>query len=551
MERAIFVSRHVGITQDEDVHRALDAVGIESLDALMDAAVPESIRERPAPVDRAATPHADTDTDTDTGSSAGIRSGAPRAEDDWRRALPEPADEQEVLAELRELAARNTPMRQMIGQGFSDTVTPAVLRRNILENPAWYTAYTPYQPEISQGRLEALMVFQTMVADLTGLPVANASLLDESSAAAEAMLLMKRAASRGRARPSADDPLVLVDADVFPQTLAVLRGRARAAGLSLVVADLSGGLDNALREAAGDSGTAPTGSPSSMADDGGGHAPAQDAPLAGIILQNPGDSGLLRDWAPVIAQAHERGALATVIADVLALTLVTPPGEMGADIAVGSTQRFGVPLFFGGPHAAYMAVTEPLTRQLPGRLVGISHDDAGTPAFRLALQTREQHIRRERATSNICTAQALLAVVAAMYAVHHGPDGLRAIARRAHGHAVRLARGLVAAGFSIPTLDEGDPRGGIRFFDTVRVAIGDQDGAGASVAAAVAAGINIRRVDATTVSVSTDETTTDADIDALLEAFGVGTDRSGPTSAEKGTELGGKGNRSRRNWRWT
>ncbi|MGO3795716.1 MAG: glycine dehydrogenase, partial [Pauljensenia sp.] len=351
-----FVPQHVGITSDGDLSRALARVGQPSLDALVDTAVPPSIR---------------TDALLD---------------------LPAPATGQQVLAELRDLASRNRPMRQMIGQGFSATVTPAVIRRNILENPAWYTAYTPYQPEISQGRLEALITFQTMVADLTALPVANASLLDESSAAAEAMLLMRRANRAHRDAP------VLVDTDVFPQTLAVLRGRALAADIELVLADLSTGLP--------------------------------EGDFSGVILQQPGDSGRVADWAGVVAAAHERGALVTVVADILSLALITPPGEIGADIAVGSTQRFGVPLFFGGPHSAYMAVTTALTRQIPGRLVGISHDDAGTPALRLTLQTREQHIRRERATSNICTAQALLAIVAGMYAVHHGPDGIRAIAER-------------------------------------------------------------------------------------------------------------------------
>jgi glycine dehydrogenase len=487
MEHAGFVPRHVGITSEADLARALTRIGVDSLEALMDAAVPASIREEPA----------------------GARAGEPPS------SIPEPASEQRVLAELRDLAAQNTPMRQMIGQGFFDTVTPAVIRRNVLENPAWYTAYTPYQPEISQGRLEVLMVFQTMVADLTGLPVANASLLDESSAAAEAMLLMRRAAAR--ASRGGADPVVLVDTDVYPQTLAVLRGRARAAGVTLVEADLSAGLDAALAD-----------EPS----------PAANRPLAGVIVQQPGDSGRLTDWRPLIARAHERGALATVIADILSLTLLSPPGDQGADIAVGSTQRFGVPLFFGGPHAAYMAVTDALTRQLPGRLVGLSHDDAGAPAYRLALQTREQHIRRERATSNICTAQALLAIVAALFAVHHGPEGLRAIAGRAHAHARRLAGRLASAGIA-PAHDA--------FFDTVRVALPDEAAADSVVGAAARGGVNIRRVDARTVSVSADETTTGDDIDVVLRAFGADAgaepDRprsgSGPLPPEEGDALDG------------
>lgn len=435
-----FTIRHIGLTADADLARALDRIGHPSLESLMEAALPASIRTR-SPLD-----------------------------------LPAPATEQEVLAQLRDLAARNRPMRQMIGQGFSGTVTPAVIRRNVLENPGWYTAYTPYQPEISQGRLEALITFQTMVADLTALPVANASLLDESSAAAEAMLLMRRANRAHRDAP------VLVDTDVFPQTLAVLRGRARAADIDLVEADLSAGLP--------------------------------EGAFAGVIIQQPGDSGRVADWTPVVTEAKERGALVTVVADILSLALITPPGEIGADVAVGSTQRFGVPLFFGGPHAAYMAVTDSLVRQMPGRLVGISHDDAGTPALRLALQTREQHIRRERATSNICTAQALLAIVAGMYAVHHGPEGIRAIAERTHAHAARLADGLTAHGLT-PVAGE--------FFDTVRVALADEGAADAVVSAAERAGINIRRVDATTVSVSTSEETTDVDVDDVLTAFGVPT----------------------------
>ncbi len=489
-DTSTFIPRHVGITSKQDLSRAFSVFAsdnttpladpastpttpvstapITSLETLVDAALPTSIREG-APTG-ATDPTSVTDIAT------------PLTAEDLLPGLPASADEAEVLAELRALADRNVPMRQMIGQGFSDTITPAVLRRNILENPAWYTAYTPYQPEISQGRLEALMVFQTVIADLTGLPIANASLLDESSAAAEAMLLMRRA-NRAATQTGSAAP-VLVDTDVFPQTLAVLRGRARAADIDLVEADLSQGL--------------PTDLP--------------DGPITGIIVQQAGDSGAVRDWTPTIAAAKARDGLVTVIADLLSLTLLTPPGEVGADISVGSSQRFGVPLFFGGPHAAFMAVTESLTRQLPGRLVGISHDDAGAPAYRLALQTREQHIRRERATSNICTAQALLAIIAGMYAVHHGPDGLRAIAERTHAHAARLADTLADAGIA-PVADH--------FFDTVRVILADEAAANEAVTAAERSGINIRRVDARTVSASTDETTTGADINAVLAAFGI------------------------------
>src|SRR5690606_13239583 len=297
--------------------------------------------------------------------------GGPRGQ--GTRDPPPAAPEAEVMAEWREFARRNTVAVSMIGLGYYGTHTPAVIRRNVLENPAWYTAYTPYQPEISQGRLEALLNFQTMVADLTGLPVAGASLLDEATAAAEAMTLARRVDKRKRS-------VFVVDADVFAQTLAVLRTRAEPLGIDLVVADLADGLP--------------------------------DVDAFGVLVQYPAASGRVRDVRPVVEAAHERGALAVVAADLLALTLLRSPGELGADVAVGSTQRFGVPMGFGGPHAAYMSVREGLQRQLPGRLVGVSVDAAGRPAYRLALQTREQHIRREKATSNICTAQVLLAVMA-------------------------------------------------------------------------------------------------------------------------------------------
>ena len=372
----------------------------------------------------------------------------------------------------------------MIGQGYYDTVTPPVIRRNILEAPAWYTAYTPYQPEISQGRLEALLNFQTMVSDLTALPVANASLLDEATAVAEAVLLMRRA---NKSKAAADGKTVL-DADLLPQTIAIVKGRAEALGFEVEIADLSLGLP--------------------------------EGAINGVVLQQPGVSGRVFNHAPVIAEAKERGALVTVAADLLALTLITPPGEQGADIAVGTAQRFGVPLFFGGPHAAYMAVRNGMERSLPGRIVGVSKDNTGLPAYRLALQTREQHIRREKATSNICTAQALLAIVASMYAVFHGPDGLKAIAETVHGHARTLGAALAGSGVELLHTS---------FFDTLTVRVPGR--AGAIVALAEQDGINLRAIDADHVGISVDETTT-ADIVARVAAvFGAAPAGDGTDSA--------------------
>ncbi|MUN64263.1 aminomethyl-transferring glycine dehydrogenase [Kocuria sediminis] len=431
----VFADRHIG-TGPDDAATMLDALGYASVQDLVDTAVPADIRQD-APLD-----------------------------------LPAARSEAEALTELRRMAAKNVLRTQMIGQGFSDTLTPPVILRNVLESPAWYTAYTPYQPEISQGRLEALLNYQTMVADLTGLPVANASLLDEASAVAEAVLLMRRT---NKARAEAR---TVLDANLFPQTLAVVQGRARALGFEVEVADLSAGLP--------------------------------EGEISGIVLQQPGDDGAVVDHAAVVAAAKERGAMVTVAADILSLTLIVPPGEQGADIAVGSTQRFGVPLFFGGPHAAYMAVRKGLERSLPGRLVGVSTDDAGAQAYRLALQTREQHIRREKATSNICTAQALLAVVASMYAVHHGPAGLKAIAQRVHRHARTLAAVLTEAGIELVA---------DTFFDTVAARVPGR--AKAVVEAAEALGVNLRLVDADTVSVSADEATTVEHLVAVAEAFGV------------------------------
>ncbi|WP_326584212.1 aminomethyl-transferring glycine dehydrogenase [Streptomyces sp. NBC_00481] len=389
--------------------------------------------------------------------------------------LPGARTEAEVLAELRSLADRNQVLGSMIGLGYYGTFTPPVILRNVMENPAWYTAYTPYQPEISQGRLEALLNFQTMVADLTGLPTSGASLLDEGTAAAEAVALSRRMGKNKKG-------LFLVDADVLPQTIAVIETRAEPTGVEVVVADLGEGIpaDIAARE------------------------------INGVLLQYPGASGVVRDLKPVIEQAHELGALVTVAADLLALTLLVSPGELGADIAVGTTQRFGVPMGFGGPHAGYMAVREKFARSLPGRLVGVSVDADGHKAYRLALQTREQHIRREKATSNICTAQVLLAVMAGMYAVYHGPEGLRTIARRTHRYATVLAAGLTAGGIEVV---HG------AYFDTLTVRVPGR--AGEVVAAAREHGVNLHLVDADLVSISCDETTTRAQLGAVWTAFGV------------------------------
>ncbi|MGF4045224.1 aminomethyl-transferring glycine dehydrogenase [Paenarthrobacter nitroguajacolicus] len=432
-----FVDRHIGARRQADIETMLKSVGYDTVDSLVDTAVPNDIRQEVA------------------------------------LTLQNALSEVEVLAELRKLASKNKTAVQMIGQGYYDTVTPPVIRRNILESPAWYTAYTPYQPEISQGRLEALLNFQTMVQDLVGLPIANASLLDEATAVAEAVLMMRRA----NKNKAVQDGKTVLDADCLPQTIAIVKGRAEALGFEVEVADLSLGLP--------------------------------EGAINGVVLQQPGVSGRVFDHSAVIADAKERGALVTVAADLLSLTLITPPGEQGADIAVGSAQRLGVPLFFGGPHAAYMAVQKGLERSMPGRLVGVSKDDAGVPAYRLALQTREQHIRREKATSNICTAQALLAIVASMYAVYHGPEGLKAIAETAHGHARTLAASLKAAGVEVL---HGS------FFDTITVRVPGK--AAEIVAGAEAKGINLRGIDADTVGISVDETTTSEIVGRLLDVFG-------------------------------
>ncbi|RAO12300.1 aminomethyl-transferring glycine dehydrogenase [Micromonospora noduli] len=429
-----FATRHIGPGPDDE-RRMLEVVGHDSIDELMDAAIPEVIRW-----------HGTLD-------------------------LPDPATEAETIAELRALAARNTVAVSMIGLGYHGTHTPAVIRRNVLEDPAWYTAYTPYQPEISQGRLEALLNFQTMVTDLTGLATANASMLDEGTAAAEAMTLARRASK-------SKSGVYVVDADALPQTIAVITSRAEPLGIDVRVLDVQ-------RD----------------------ELPAE---FFGLHLQYPGASGAVRDHAALVEAAHAVGALVTVAADLLALTLLRAPGQIGADIAAGTTQRFGVPMGFGGPHAGYLAVRSGLERMLPGRLVGVSRDADGNPAYRLALQTREQHIRREKATSNICTAQVLLAVMAGMYAVYHGPDGLRDIATRTHRMAARLAAGLRAGG-----VDVAD----VAFFDTVTATVPGR--AAEVVAAAADRGVNLRLVDADRVGVSCDETTTDAHLAQVWAAFGV------------------------------
>ncbi|MER6915812.1 aminomethyl-transferring glycine dehydrogenase [Streptomyces sp. NPDC000594] len=436
-----FEQRHIGPDAEAQA-KMLAQVGYGSLDELTAAAVPDVIKSTEA------------------------------------LGLPEARTEAEVLAELRELADRNTVLTSMIGLGYYGTFTPPVILRNVMENPAWYTAYTPYQPEISQGRLEALLNFQTMVAELTGLPTSGASLLDEGTAAAEAMSLSRRV---GKVKTG----VFLVDADVLPQTLAVIGTRAEPTGVEVVTADLSDGI------------------PAEIAERG----------IFGVLLQYPGASGAVRDLRPVIEQAQGLGAVVTVAADLLALTLLTSPGELGADIAVGTTQRFGVPMGFGGPHAGYLAVREKFARSLPGRLVGVSVDADGNRAYRLALQTREQHIRREKATSNICTAQVLLAVMAGMYAVYHGPDGLRTIARRTHRYATLLAAGLTAGGVEVV---HG------AWFDTLTARVPGR--AAEVVAAARAGGVNLHQVDDSEVSFACDETTTRAALAAVWAAFGVEAD---------------------------
>jgi glycine dehydrogenase len=432
-----FVARHIG-PDEEDVADMLATIGYDSLGALVAATVPHAIRMR-RPLE-----------------------------------IGEPRGEFELLEELRRLASQNKVLRSFIGMGYCDCITPPVIQRNILENPGWYTQYTPYQAEIAQGRLEALLNFQTMVSDLTGLPLANASLLDEATAAAEAMAMCRAIATDGH-EPCA----FFVASDCHPQTIAVVRTRAAALGIEIVV-----------------------GEPAS--------ANLAAKKFCGVLLQYPTTHGEIHDYAQIASQAHAAGALVVVAADILALTLIKPPGEFGADIAVGSTQRFGVPMGFGGPHAAYMATKHEFARKMPGRLVGVSKDIHGNPALRLAIQTREQHIRREKATSNICTAQVLLAVMASMYAVYHGPRGVKKIAQRVHALTTQLAAGLAKLGYALGT-DE--------FFDTLKVPVGA--GRVKSIAAAaVARGINLRLNESdNSIGISLDETTTPREVYTLLEIF--------------------------------
>ncbi|WP_431638015.1 aminomethyl-transferring glycine dehydrogenase [Dyella sp. KULCS107] len=425
-----FIERHIG-PNDAEITHMLDVIGQPSLEAMTDAIVPASIKS-PAPL-----------------------------------ALPAPVTEVEALAKIRAIASKNTVFKSFIGQGYYGTHTPNVILRNILENPAWYTAYTPYQAEISQGRMEALINFQTMCADLTGMDIANASLLDEATAAAEAMTLAKRSCK-------SKSNLFFVSKGVHPQTLEVLHTRAEAMGIDLQIGD---------------------------------DAEAATVDSFGVLLQYPDTFGQIHDYAAVAAAVHARGGLVAVSTDLLALTLLKAPGEWGADIVIGNSQRFGVPFGFGGPHAAFMACRDAFKRSMPGRLIGVSVDAEGKPAYRLTLQTREQHIRREKATSNICTAQVLLAVMASMYAVYHGPDGLKRIARRTHRLTAILAAALRNAGVEV----------GQHFFDTLHITGVDADAVHAS---AEQRGFNLRQIHGTAIGISLDETTTRADVIALAGLFG-------------------------------
>ena len=425
--------RHIGPSPAE-MDEMLKVVGYKTLDALIDATVPSSIRQQ-VPLT-------------------------------WEAAMTE----REALDKLRETANKNKTLVSLIGQGYYGTITPPVIQRNILENPAWYTAYTPYQPEISQGRLEALLNYQTMVCDLTGLDVANASLLDEATAAAEAMALAERV-SKSKAKA------FFVDEACHPQTVAVIQTRAEPLGWKVIVGNPFTDLD--------------------------------PVDVFGAIFQYPGTHGHIHDFSGLIARLHQTGAIAAVAADILALTLLKSPGEMGADIAIGSTQRFGVPVGYGGPHAAYMAVKDAIKRSMPGRLVGVSVDARGNRAYRLSLQTREQHIRREKATSNICTAQVLLAVMASMYAVFHGPKGIKAIAQQVHQKAVLMAKGLEKLGYKV------EPE---TFFDTITVEVGHMQGL--ILRAAVAEGVNLRKIGETRIGISLDERTRPATLEAVWRAFG-------------------------------
>lgn len=426
-----FARRHIGPNEIE-TEEMLGAIGYKNLDALIDATVPKNIR-----LDRELN-------------------------------LPEAKSEAEALAELRAISKKNKVAKSFIGAGYSDCVTPPVIQRNILENPGWYTAYTPYQAELAQGRLEALLNFQTMIVDLTKLDIANASMLDEATAAAEAMTLCHAAVP--------DRKTFFVADNCHPETIEVVRTRAKPLGIEIKI-------DNYARFKFDDS-------------------------VFGALVQYPATDGAIYDYTELIKQAHDAGALVVVAADILALTLLKPPGEFGADVAVGNTQRFGVPLGFGGPHAAYFATRDQYKRHMPGRLVGVSHDVEGRPSYRLALQTREQHIRRDKATSNICTAQVLLAVIASMYAVYHGPRGLRAIAERIHRLTSQFASGLCALGLKITHEN---------FFDTIHVEV---ESSGTLIEHAEKVGCNLRVLGQRAVGVSLDETTTDRDIELLMSIFG-------------------------------
>ena len=428
-----FATRHIG-PRDDDVASMLEAIGQPSLGALIDAAVPEAIRSHRLPT------------------------------------VDGPLSEVDALARIRKAADKNQVYQSFIGMGYYGTITPGVIQRNVLENPGWYTAYTPYQPEISQGRLEALLNFQTAVTDLTGLEIANSSLLDEGTAAAEAMMLIKRVGRN-------ENMAFFVDEDCHPQTIDVVTTRAIPLGYDIIVGDPETDLDTAS--------------------------------VFGVLLQYPGSSGRIRDIAPIIEGAHDAGVLVAVATDLLASTLLTPAGELGADVAIGSSQRFGVPMMFGGPHAAFMATRDEYKRSMPGRLVGVSVDAAGRTGLRLTLQTREQHIRRDKATSNICTAQVLLAVMAGLYATYHGPEGIAAIAGDVHARTDDLAARLRAGGVNV----ENDS-----WFDTLTVDVEDAD---EILTRARDHRINLRQISTTMVGVSLDETTTDAHVDALCDIFGV------------------------------
>ena len=449
-----FARRHIGPNEDE-VREMLREVGFDDIDALIDAAVPKNIR-----LDR-------------------------------QLNLPEAKSETEALEELRAISNKNKLARSFIGAGYSDCITPPVIQRNILENPGWYTAYTPYQAEIAQGRLEALLNFQQMIMDLTALDIANASMLDEATAAAEAMTLCHHAAA-------SDRKTFFVADNCHPQTIEVVQTRAKPLGIEIKIDNFS--------------------------------QFKFDAFTFGALVQYPATDGVIHDYSDFVKQAHAAGALVVVAADILALTLLKAPGEFGADVAIGNTQRFGVPLGFGGPHAAYFATRDQYKRHMPGRLVGVSHDAEGRRAYRLALQTREQHIRRDKATSNICTAQVLLAVIAAMYAVYHGPKGLRAIAERVHRLTSQLADGLRALGFQIAHEN---------FFDTIRVEV---ESSSVILEHAEKAGCNLRALGPRAVGVSFDETMTSRDIELLMSIFRGTTVRevtasAGQTSASTAAEI--------------